>query len=57
VSGVVALTLSPMMCSKLLRRDQGSQQRFAHFLDQQFEKIRAGYERLLNSTLDYRPVV
>ncbi len=57
VSGVVALTLSPMMCSKLLRHNDGSRQLFAHFLDQQFDKIRGAYERLLNSTLDYRPVV
>jgi multidrug efflux pump len=57
VSGVVALTLSPMMCSKLLKHDDGNQQKFAHFLDRQFAKIRNAYERLLHSTLDYRPVV
>ena len=57
VSGVVALTLSPMMCSKLLKRDTGSQKSFAHFLDRQFDKICAVYERVLHSTLDYRPVV
>ncbi|HUL54092.1 MAG TPA: efflux RND transporter permease subunit [Opitutaceae bacterium] len=57
VSGVVALTLSPMMCSKLLKHDEGGHQRFAHFLDRQFDKIRAAYEHLLNATLNYRPVV
>ena len=57
VSGVVALTLSPMMCSKLLRHDVGNRQKFAHFLDRQFDKIRAGYEGFLNATLNYRPVV
>ncbi len=57
VSGVVALTLSPMMCSKLLQHDDGSRQKFAHFLDRQFDKVRGAYERLLHSTLDYRPVV
>ena len=57
VSGVVALTLSPMMCSKLLRGDKGNQKGFAHFLDHQFERICAAYERLLHATLDYRPVV
>jgi len=55
VSGVVALTLSPMMCSKLLRGDKGNQKGFAHFLDHQFERICAAYERLLHATLDYRP--
>ncbi len=57
VSGVVALTLSPMMCSKLLRHDVGNRQRFAHFLDRQFDRVRAAYERFLHATLDYRAVV
>lgn len=57
VSGVVALTLSPMMCSKLLKPDDGTHQRFAHFLDRQFAKIRAAYEGFLHATLNYRPVV
>jgi multidrug efflux pump len=57
VSGVVALTLSPMMCSKLLQHRPGSRERFAHFLDRQFDRIRAAYQRLLHATLDCRPVV
>jgi multidrug efflux pump len=57
VSGVVALTLSPMMCSRLLRHDDGQRQRFAHFLDQVFDKVRWAYESLLHATLQYRPVV
>ncbi len=57
VSGIVALTLSPMMCSKLLKHDTGNRQRFAHFLDRQFDRVRSAYERLLHSTLQYRPVV
>ncbi len=56
VSGVVALTLSPMMCSKLLRHEAGNKQRFAHFLDRQFDRVRGAYQRLLGSTLNYRPV-
>ncbi len=57
VSGVVALTLSPMMCSRLLQPDTGSRQWFAHFLDRQFDRVRGAYERLLGATLNYRPVV
>ncbi len=57
VSGIVALTLSPMMCSKLLKHDDGSRQRFAHFLDRQFDKVRGAYERVLKGSLNYRPVV
>jgi multidrug efflux pump len=56
VSGVVALTLSPMMGSKLLRAgdtDRG----FAGIVNRQFEKVRNLYGRLLSGTLQYRPVV
>ncbi|WP_372400012.1 multidrug efflux RND transporter permease subunit [Azospirillum sp. HJ39] len=53
VSGVVALTLSPMMCSVILK-EGGSQGHFAAFLDRQFEKLADWYERRLHGTLDYR---
>jgi multidrug efflux pump len=50
VSGVVALTLSPMMCSRLFR-PAGSQSGFALFLDRQFDRLHGGYQRLLASLL------
>src|SRR3984885_14627795 len=56
VSGVVALTLSPMMGSKLLRvgdTDRG----FAGIVNRRFENVRNLYVRLLSGTLRYRPVV
>ncbi|QCG92733.1 multidrug efflux RND transporter permease subunit [Azospirillum sp. TSA2s] len=53
VSGIVALTLSPMMCSVILK-EGGSQGRFAAFLDRQFEKLAGWYERRLDGMLDYR---
>ena len=56
VSGVVALTLSPMMGSKLLRAgdtDRG----FAGIVNRRFESVRNLYTRLLAGTLQYRPVV
>jgi multidrug efflux pump len=56
VSGVVALTLSPMMGSKLLRAgdtDRG----FAGVVNRRFESVRNLYVRLLTGTLNYRPVV
>jgi multidrug efflux pump len=56
VSGIVALTLSPMMGSKLLR--EGDTERgFAGFVNRQFEVIRRVYSRILEGTLAYRPVV
>jgi multidrug efflux pump len=56
VSGIVALTLSPMMGSKLLRAgdtDRG----FAGIVNRRFEWVRGVYTRLLTGTLNYRPVV
>ncbi|MGE3066517.1 MAG: MexW/MexI family multidrug efflux RND transporter permease subunit [Hyphomicrobiaceae bacterium] len=56
VSGVIALTLSPMMCSKLLKHGEGGGGRFARFLDRTFDRLRGRYERRLSRTLNYRPV-
>ncbi len=56
VSGIVALTLSPMMCSRFLKAEL-SEGRFVRFLDRSFARVRGWYERRLAATLDYRPVV
>ncbi len=55
ISGIIALTLSPMMCSKVLQTEQ-STNRFVRFLDQHFDRLKQYYQRRLNSVLDYRPV-
>jgi multidrug efflux pump len=56
VSGVVALTLSPMMGSKLLRAGD-TERGFAGFVNRRFDSVRTRYTRMLTSTLHYRPVV
>ena len=56
VSGIVALTLSPMMGAKLLRSGQ-SERGFAGWINRRFEGLRNWYTRALSSTLRYRPVV
>jgi multidrug efflux pump len=56
VSGIVALTLSPMMGSKLLRAG-ASHKGLPGIVNRTFEKVRALYTRLLGGTLQYRPVV
>jgi multidrug efflux pump len=56
VSGVVALTLSPMMGSKLLRSGD-TERGFAGIVNRRFESVRNLYSRLLDGTLKYRPVV
>ena len=56
VSGVVALTLSPMMASRLLRSGQ-SERGFAGWINRRFDALRDAYGRTLTGTLAYRPVV
>jgi multidrug efflux pump len=56
VSGVVALTLAPMMGAKLLRAGD-SERGFAGWINRRFDGVRRAYARMLTSTLAYRPVV
>jgi multidrug efflux pump len=56
VSGMVALTLSPMMGSRLLRSGD-SERGFAGHINRQFERVRRRYMRVLSSTLATRPVM
>jgi len=58
VSAVIALTLSPMMCSRFLKSDdKGNHRRFMSFVDRQFERLRRTYEYFLHGALDSLPVV
>ncbi|WNW11663.1 multidrug efflux RND transporter permease subunit [Pseudomonas sp. DTU_2021_1001937_2_SI_NGA_ILE_001] len=56
ISGIVALTLSPMMCALLLRHDK-AQGGLAARLDRLFDGLKRRYQRLLHGTLETRPVV
>ncbi|HEX3777435.1 MAG TPA: efflux RND transporter permease subunit, partial [Polyangiaceae bacterium] len=56
ISGVVALTLSPMMASRLLKAEH-SQAFLARKIDSTFEAIKRGYQRALAATLNNRPLV
>jgi multidrug efflux pump len=56
ISGVVALTLSPMMSSRLLRSGD-TERGFAGMINRHFEKVREVYTKALAGTLRYRPVV
>jgi multidrug efflux pump len=58
VSAVIALTLSPMMCSRSLKQyNPDDKHSFVNFIDRQFHFIRRNYERLLRGALDSLPVV
>ncbi len=51
VSAIIALALSPMMCSRFLKSShEGS--RFVQFIDRQFERLHGSYQRRLHGTLD-----
>ena len=56
ISGFVALTLSPMMGSKLLRAGD-TERGFAGWINARFDGLRDRYMRSLAGTLNYRPVV
>ncbi|MFG0172665.1 efflux RND transporter permease subunit [Legionella pneumophila] len=56
ISGVIALTLSPMMCSKILS-EEATSGKFAIFLDEFFNKLKRVYQNALHSLLDTREMV
>ena len=54
ISGVVALTVTPMMSARILK--SGSHSRFQGVVDRTFERLANRYERLVSGSLKYRPV-
>ncbi|WP_296001595.1 efflux RND transporter permease subunit [Rugamonas sp.] len=56
VSGIVALTLSPMMCARFFRASQ-DEGKFVKAIDRVFDKVHSGYLRLLHSLLNTYPVL
>ncbi|WP_439373254.1 efflux RND transporter permease subunit [Bradyrhizobium sp. DASA03120] len=54
VSGVIALTLSPMMCSVFLK--SAEEGRFARLVNRAFGAMTRWYGRKLDRSLDYRPI-
>ncbi len=56
ISGIIAITLSPMMASKLLTREMADGW-FPRKVEQFFSAVTRAYSRRLAATLDYRPVV
>ncbi len=60
VSAIVALTLSPMMCSRLLKAHNsdrsGWEERIVDFIDRRVFAIQRRYSRTLHGSLNYLPV-
>lgn len=55
ISCVIALTLSPMMCSKLINHEVLNRS-FVKKIDRFFDKIRQYYKKHLSNVLVYRPI-
>ena len=55
ISGVVALTLSPMLSSKVLK-PSGESSRFERAVERFFTGLARFYQRMLHRSLDYLPV-
>ena len=55
ISTIVALTLSPMMCSRVLKPTVDNNA-YARFINHRFEKLQRGYENMLASSLHARSV-
>lgn len=64
ISAIIALTLSPMMCSKFLKNIHSADEEhkadkkknFVQFIDEKFEQLRVRYQAILRNSLEYIPV-
>ena len=56
ISGIVAVTLSPMMASRLLKPGM-NERGFSGKIERDFHRLRNFYGRLLNGSLNVRPLV
>jgi len=58
ISGLVSITLTPMLCARVLKSDHGrSQTRFYRFSENAFNRMQAGYEKSLRWSLEHRRAV
>ncbi len=57
ISGIVALTLSPMMSAKLLKSAADEERGFTGWINHLFDRLRDAYGRILAKTMNVRPMV
>ncbi|MEW8385165.1 MAG: efflux RND transporter permease subunit, partial [Candidatus Thiodiazotropha taylori] len=57
ISGIVALTLSPMMSAHMLKSAADEEKGFTGWVNHHFDRLRSGYGRLIGRTLQVRPYV
>jgi multidrug efflux pump len=56
ISGIIALTLSPMMCSRMLKKED-SQLKLVQIIEKTMLNLKIRYHRILHHVLDFRPLV
>ncbi|MFC4625044.1 efflux RND transporter permease subunit [Daeguia caeni] len=54
ISGIAALTISPMMCSRMLKH--GGETWLQKFVDRNFTRLEKWYHKLVSNSLNYRPI-
>src|SRR5439155_553329 len=54
ISGVVSVTLTPMLCSRFLKKPGHSRSRFADTTERYFQRLLGGYDRTLTIVLEHR---
>ena len=56
ISGIIALTLSPMMCGNILSAAE-LEKPMAHYVDAQFARLKNGYQNYLRVVLGYQKLI
>ncbi len=57
ISGIVALTLSPMMAANMLRGNESHDKGFRAAVNRRFDQIQHAYGKILNRIMNVRPAV
>jgi HAE1 family hydrophobic/amphiphilic exporter-1 len=56
ISGLVSVTLTPMLCSRFMKPGKGHG-RFYHWSEQAFDRVQGGYERSLKWSIRHKPFI
>src|SRR6185295_1149916 len=57
-SGIVSITLTPMLCSRILKSEEGqAHNAFYRWSERTFDRMHSTYERTLRWSLQNRPVI
>lgn len=57
ISGITAITLSPMMCSRILKANHGDEAKWSQKIEAWIRRLEAAYKRTLQRTIINRPLI